>query len=932
MSYYPRVYPVLDKNEWKLDVKKDFDKGAFEGTAYARGGLRLSPGKAEGTYVTELIDLGQAVAWKEISWETDLPEGAHVSIRTCHAETPEECGQNRWSSRYTSSPSNISLVGSREGTINVAAVRCLKLRIELKAGKGGSPVLKSIKLKCGVVPPACVGPMNLSTVEPGSPHFYWTPVEGSASYGIELASDAGFNNIIFKLDGITEPGLIYPKKLNGGTYHWRLWSVDGTGQPSERSRARQFNVGTLPEVDLSHLQHPYLYFKKEDIPAIREKLFGKHKATWDIILERADTAFNYRNWNEYDTLESADNAWGMINLCNEVAHNQILHCSFVWLMTGEEKYGAKARELILRLLEMGIWCGPKFMNPKEFYPVWLATLENAMLSRHVAVSYDMLYDYLDEDDRRVIREGLLRLGVLPCLQSWAEPSTIRYIPRHQMSAGNWWSVCNGGGGVAALALITEIPEAQKWVKMFADAQRDFLTYPGGDIFNIDLKAGHGGQNVLKTDPNWGEDGGYIESIGYSHYALLFSTYFMEALKNTTGEDLGSYVNPKLLDQPLYFGYWGKNGWETLNFNDARPENWSDVCYSILVRRQRSGLAKYMLETTCPTYKNITALVTEDNSVQATPPDPKHRNKLFKDIGWSIFRSGWDKEATLMAAKFTQGRGHNDLGQYIIHYKGQQFIVDSGITIYTDTHYHSYSRTTQGHNTLMIDDKPQIRADGKVLGFAEVPGAGIVEADLTPAYPDLVNSWKRTLVYLEPGCFVVIDRLTSDEEHKYDWILHPLGEQEIIPGVGGKFTQEESTLHLHLISPNKWNASSYDGYVIGTAAKYHMFTPEKPCKDATFVAVFTGAGRGQEVKVDKEVEVDRIAVRITTPDATYTVMTHADNGHEMGAWDVSANAATCAVVRTKDGAIRWALSGRGPLRIGDKVIAGDVKGASYRAGE
>ena len=924
MSYYPKQYPVLEKTEWRFDVKEHFKRGSFECTIPADTGPQVTPGKRHGVYVTEIIDGGQAVAWKEIAWEADLPLGSTVSMRTRFGADEQECAGGRWSARYTVSPAKISLSGSRECHVVVAAARFIQVRAEMAVGTGGTPTLRKLGLTAGLVPPACVGPMNRGIIADGSPAFHWTRVEGAASYSFELSCTPDFSGEVFRENGIRDNAFVCSKQVPEGTYCWRVRAFDGTGQPTDYSPTRQFSVGPRPRADRTRLKHPYLFFSAEDIPGIRKRLLSVHSETWHGILERADEALAAQLWDEKDVLLAPGQHGDFHGLSRQVARGQLEPLAFAYLFTGEEKYAAKAREVMLHLVGFSRWTGAPFGDPKFCYPAWQAALETAAMCKGVGTAYDWLRDYLTEDDAAAVRAGLLRLGVLPIVESWADPKTICHVPRHQLPAGNWWSVCNSGAGIAALAMLGEVQDAQRWVEMTADAVRAYLCYPGGDTWNVDTKAGSGGQYLLSTRPNWGEDGGYIESVGYLNYGLVNAMYFVEALKRVAGEDLAPHINAKLIDHPYYFTAKGHDGeLRAVNFNDSGQANLSDDLYALLARHLRCGRCKYLLDSGYPVLKSIHAVLAADDDVEARSPDPERRNVLLKDIGWSVFRSGWDPDASLMAAKFTHGRGHGDIGQFVIHHKGLPFVVDPGVVAYSDPIYRTFLATSHAHNLVLVDDQTQMRVDGEVLGYAQAPGIGLVEADLTGAYQDLIDSWIRTLVYLEPDCFVVIDRLSSDREHTYSWEIHPSGKLAIQPGLGAAIYQDNDEMQVRLVSPSSWRTVTKQGYIGAAPAEYLSFAPDKPCEQVCFAAVFAGTKRGRNIGVERQEKGVSLAIKVITPEASHVILTRPRKGGKVSGWEVTADASTCAVTHPKGDSEReckWVIAGRGPLREKEKELA------------
>lgn len=933
MSYYARQYPVLERTVWTFDTSDEFRLGTFEDTVLSDLGPQVAPGKQSGTYTSPPIDAGQAVIWKSLNWRADLRLGSSIVMRTRFGATEEECLNARWSAAYEVSPALISSFG-RNGSPTPVAARFVQIKAELVSGIGGSPTLMGIRLEAGLVPPACVGPVNLGVVENGKPVFYWTRVEGAASYTLELSNSADFSGEVFRQDGLECSSFAYPREIKPGDYYWRVRAVDGLGNETEWSPIRQFKVGKRPW-NIGNLKHPYLFFNAEDIPAIRGALVSKYAATWTEILRRADEALDSELPDEKEILLTPGQHGGFHPLVAQVARGQLEPLAFAFVITEEEKYAEKARDIMLHLAGFSRWTGIPFGDPNCFYPAWQAALETAGMCKGVATAYDWIYGFLSEDERAAVRAALLRLGVLPILENWADPRTMRYVPRHQLPAGNWWSVCNSGGGIAALAMLPEVPDARKWLGMFADAIRAYLVYPGGDTWNIDLKAGWGGQCLMKTYPNWGEDGGYIESLGYVDYGLTNAMYFIDAFKRVTGEDMSPYINRKLIDQPYYFLCRTEDGAiGTVNFNDSGRANLSDDLYALLSRHLRCGRSRYLLKTGYPVLKNIHAVLADDDTVEAESPEPSEANKLFTDIGWCVFRSGWSDDESILAAKFTHGRGHQDIGQFVIHYKGYPFIIDPGVVAYSDPVYQEHLCKSYARNLVLVDGQCQLRADGRILGYAQTSGAGIVEADLTSAYEDLIDLWTRTLLYLEPETFIVVDRLSSRRARSYSWQIHPNGRVAVQPGIGATVYHDSFEIQFKLVSPARWSGSVKQGYIGSTPAEYLSFEPHNPCKDITFVGVFAGAERGRNIGVDRVDESNAVRIRVITPEATHIVLVGHSGETNVAAWGLNARARTCAVTFVKgcnEIPIRWVIAGSGPMHYGDQMLADASSENDFRAG-
>jgi len=90
-------------------------------------------------------------------------------------------------------------------------------------------------------PPSLAGPDDERIVYVASPELSWRPVEGSAGYWLEIASDQNFERVVENAFGIG--GTAHAAKpLAAGDYFWRVSALDGFGLPGERSEIWGFRV------------------------------------------------------------------------------------------------------------------------------------------------------------------------------------------------------------------------------------------------------------------------------------------------------------------------------------------------------------------------------------------------------------------------------------------------------------------------------------------------------------------------------------------------------------------------------------------------------------------------------------------------------------------------------------------------------------------
>ncbi len=410
-------------------------------------------------------------------------------------------------------------------------------------------------------------------------------------------------------------------------------------------------------------QHPYLYFTARDLPALKARLQQEPFATrWQRLLEHAESCLHRSPPSPDRVMGNSRNSLGVAGTC-----------AFAYALTGDARHGARAKAELAALLQAPTWHTGYSWNHG-------ADLSTAELCAAFALVWDWCYDTFTPAERDTVRSAALRLGVTPYLQSveqyhdwWAaNPVT------------NWRGVCNGGCGLAALALYDESPDARRAADLAWDGLQDFMR-----------------KDVLA-------DGGGHEGVMYWTYGVEFSNYFLTAAAHVRGDDGGIF---ETYTQKLA-GYWpiymqGPDG-RFANFNDMN-EDTSAGLYSRNPRDNEGGPNAplcALFESHVPGGDPLLLWAADNGGANfywegASPfwfiwrrdcppagPEPTLQDAvLFRGAGhailsspalWFDFNGGW-----------TSGASHsnNDLGTFVLVAGGERFVNDPGYGI-TETGDHS----------------------------------------------------------------------------------------------------------------------------------------------------------------------------------------------------------------------------------------------------
>ncbi|RLE07147.1 hypothetical protein DRJ00_08640, partial [Candidatus Aerophobetes bacterium] len=234
---------------------------------------------------------------------------------------------------------------------------------------------------------------------------------------------------------------------------------------------------------------------------------------------------------------------------------------------------------------------------------------------------------------------------------------------------------------------------------------------------------------------------------------------------------------------------------------------ADLIKSLAINTSRGDELSYLLEE-LPDFR-LNRFGTLRNLKGWSLPEPKMPDELyryFKGIGWIVTRKSWqDKLTAVLAVKAgNNGEPHNhiDVGQFIFHVFGEDFLCDLGSGIY-DRAYFGESRYenpfcgADGHSLIFINGKGEgigERFYGRIVEFKPEEKFDVILLDLTRAYPSwLVDKVERKLTFLKDrseGGLILEDEVKTKKKTSIESRLQIQGKPRII-------TDKEVVLKGHL---------------------------------------------------------------------------------------------------------------------------------------
>ena len=168
-------------------------------------------------------------------------------------------------------------------------------------------------------------------------------------------------------------------------------------------------------------------------------------------------------------------------------------------------------------------------------------------------------------------------------------------------------------------------------------------------------------------------------------------------------------------------------------------------------------------------------VASDGRMGDPPPET---SVAYPEVGYFIMRSGWgthtlafDKELYLLfdCGSNYPWHGHFDVLNLVATAYGYDILKDAGRYTYNEGSERDYFKSTAGHNTIVIDKKDQPKKyTPPPAQWYSSPNCDYV-VGVNDCDQDVIHT--RSVVFVKPDYWIVIDRLTGKGEHHFDQYWH-----------------------------------------------------------------------------------------------------------------------------------------------------------------
>jgi hypothetical protein len=409
----------------------------------------------------------------------------------------------------------------------------------------------------------------------------------------------------------------------------------------------------------------------------------------------------------------------------------------------DKQAGEYAKQLMLKVSEFPFWVHPWFQKRGRhiYYPV-------GEFGMDMALGYDLVYDLMSEKERKIVRDALMKNIITACHRGYVEDNLVT------CHSSNWVAHITGGSLMSLAAIYGDDAELGCLEPYFSGAMmKDYSLV----------------QNSI------GNDGGYGEGYGYYNFTMQSWSKSLPAIENVFKIDMSQKIH-RSYDELIWAGLVQAK--ENFYFGDSQGHLNPLTNWAWLLSKYKDPLLGWFYNF-LKEDETIMDVLYETSDTPRKNPFNENPNRLFKDVGTTVFKSGWDKDdfVFVMRTGAFYNHQHLDQGTFWMADRGKVIIGERhGSTYYDDPFYQSHYTQPIAHSTILIDGNHQSQRVGDPLNFAEgfhdhafiyhfLDGTEVAfsSGDIGKLYWSKVKLLRRNVLYLKPRTLLMLDLIVPAEK-------------------------------------------------------------------------------------------------------------------------------------------------------------------------
>jgi len=456
--------------------------------------------------------------------------------------------------------------------------------------------------------------------------------------------------------------------------------------------------------------------------------YGDHRVTFKYPLTQPEPMDNPPKFNSPARYPYWTGMSGQIR-------TRLQYLATAYMITGLDKYGDKATEMVLALSDWTSWSDPS-------YGTGNACLDSGYLTFGVCMVYDFLYYRFTEAQRNKIEDAIYRNGLVRPMRDWniAVDHNIQVV----LTCGIAFAACALHGKFKETN--EAITKAMGYFKWYLDRRYNSNCHEG------------------------------------NMYTTLAMEYIMNAanaIRNTTGR--ADIFDHKFISEVLF--KWMIMGGENTKgkfalISDGDHNVGFFITASILYKTTNNPYAGYYLKRSKVFPLSLEGLLYGADEIDTPTPSFDLQSIKLDKIGWGSMRTSWDEDGSLLVFTSSQsnlGHNHYDNNSFVLSRRGEWICDDPGYQDYSAGDNREYT-TKYGHSTVYVDGLSQNMLGSSTISEKLTGNAfSLMTGSAAKAYKNpSLKVFDRSFISVNrknAPYFIIKDDITASKEREFTWRLN-----------------------------------------------------------------------------------------------------------------------------------------------------------------
>lgn len=430
-----------------------------------------------------------------------------------------------------------------------------------------------------------------------------------------------------------------------------------------------------------------------------------------------------------------------------------------YALTKNKDAAERGKVALLKLSVLPSWNHPwmEANGNHTYYP-------GAPAAIAAGIGYDLLYQVLSEEERKIVRKGIMDKSIKPFYRDMVE------LNRMPTSNSNHIGVILSGVGIAAMAVANDDPDL-----------------PGLEPYLSGILA----KTKQFIDRTMLPEGSYNEPYTYQEMGYRELVEFLFSLERNFGIDYTSTTYLKEFYQyPIYVTQAKDGAYQDLG-DVSHTYNFTQQPMQWLVYKMKDP---FMYKYVKPAWDSgkarggIIPYLWYTEGIKPVGREILPLAKHFEGKGHLVSRTSWEDSGSILIFKAGPNGNHYhaDQGTILLSHNGEELLSDAGHSsdYYANLYFPGYYTQAVGHNVMLVDMNAESQAVGDfengIAALRNYPKmihafagnyASAAEGDLNSVYKGKLSSYTRTLLSSKNGPIFLFDQVKSPVAHSYNWLFH-----------------------------------------------------------------------------------------------------------------------------------------------------------------